>query len=86
MYWKLILSQTSGALELWDKDLVTQKIWPENRNTSQDILLAMESIRKEQGLAWSEVPKFELDLDLSPHATARRIAETFQKIYTTLAV
>jgi hypothetical protein len=82
MYWKLILNQDNGTLELWDDDLVTQRSWEEKRNTSQEILSALKEIQSEQDLSWSDVPEFRLALELSPHATARRIAETFEKTYT----
>ena len=83
MYWKLILNQTSGKLELWNgSECLSVKSWEEKRNTSQDILAALEDIKAEQGIQWSEVTEFRSELDLPPHATARRIAETFQNMYT----
>lgn len=87
MYWKLILSQEKGALELWQEStLLAKHEWQETRNTSQDILKALESIRADQNLSWSQISEFQLELTLSPHATSRRIAETFQKTYTAFAV
>lgn len=87
MYWKLILNQETGALELWQENtLLARREWHENRNTSQEVLRSLEGIRAEQDLVWSQIPEFRLELTLSPHATSRRIAETFQKTYTTFAV
>lgn len=84
MYWKLILTQQQGNIELWnDTECVATRSWTEARNTGQEILSALESIKEEQHLSWSQVPELRLELDLPPHATARRIAETFEKIYTT---
>ena len=83
MYWKLTLDQVRGKLELWNKDTcISARSWEEKRNTSQEILSALEGIKGEQGIEWGEVSKLELVLDLPPHATARRIAETFQNMYT----
>ncbi len=82
MNWKLILNQQAGRLELWnDTECLAVRSWQENRNTSQEILGALQEIRAEKNLAWNQVPEFHLDLDLSPHATSRRIAETFERTY-----
>ena len=84
MYWKIILNQTTGTVELWDAaECVATKSWPENRKTSQEVLGALESIRTEQSLTWSQVGELRLELDLPPHSTARRIAETFENTYNT---
>lgn len=83
MYWKLFLNQNEGRVELWNEDTcLSAKAWAENRNTSQEVLKALESIRVEQNLAWNQVSELRLELDLPPHSTARRIAETFEKTYT----
>lgn len=81
MYWKLILDQNSGTLELWDRELVAKQSWEEKRNTGQDVLVALNQIKEDQSIEWNDVPEFQLDLDLPPHATARRIAETFRNTY-----
>ncbi len=82
MYWKLALNQQAGRLELWNAtECLAVRNWQETRNTSQDILSALQDIRAEKNLAWDQVPEFRLDLDLSPHATSRRIAETFERTY-----
>lgn len=84
MYWKLILNQQSGSVELWNNaQCLATRSWQEERNTSQEVLKALESIRAEQSLAWSQVPELRLELDLPPYSTARRIAETFEKTYNT---
>lgn len=78
------MNHERGSVELWnDTERLASKSWEEKRNTSQDILQALETIRMEKNIAWSDVPKLSLELELSPHATARRIAETFEKTYTT---
>lgn len=84
MYWKIILNQTTGAVELCKDDtILVRREWAEARNTSQEILNALTSIKEEQGIEWAQVSEFKLELDLPPHSTARRIAETFQNTYTT---
>lgn len=84
MYWKVILNQATGAVELCQNELVlSRREWQEARNTSQEILSALQEMKSEQGIEWSDVPELRLELDLPPHATARRIAETFEKMYST---
>jgi hypothetical protein len=84
MYWKIIINQTEGGVELWNEtECIASKDWQENRNTSQEILGALEAIKAEQGIQWSDVPELQLALDLPPHSTARRIAETFENTYNT---
>jgi 8-oxo-dGTP pyrophosphatase MutT (NUDIX family) len=84
MYWKLILSQQEGKLELHDEDSVLAvKGWVEDRHTSEEILTGMKELLQETGLRYADVPELRLELDLPPHATARRIAETIQNVYTT---
>lgn len=84
MFWKLILNQANGKVELWQDDAcVAAREWAEERNTSQEILRALEEIRKEKSLEWNQISEFRLELDLPPHATARRIAETFERTYNT---
>lgn len=86
MYWKLILNQKEGRMELWkddDNECLGVRTWQEERNTSQEILNALQEIKEEKELTWNQVSEFRLELDLPPHATARRIAETFEKTYNT---
>ncbi len=84
MYWKIVLNQTEGKVELWNEtECLATKSWQENRNTSQEVLKVLASIRAEQGLTWGQIPELRLELDLPPHSTARRIAETFENTYNT---
>ena len=83
MQWKLFLNYNEGRIELLkDDEVISYREWKEERNTGQEILNALTSMKEEKALQWSEVPEFQLELELPPHATARRIAETFQKTYT----
>jgi hypothetical protein len=40
----------------------------------------------QEELTYKDVPRLDLELDLPPHATARRIAETLQNVYNTFVV
>lgn len=82
MFWKLILNQQIGRVELCnDERCIASREWTEARNTSQEILKALKEIREEEKLDWGQIPELKLELDLPPHATARRIAETMAKVY-----
>jgi hypothetical protein len=84
MHWKIFLNRETGRVELWRGGVSVKSLeWAEARNTSQEILTAMQRILAEEGIQFRDVPGLELELDLPPSATARRIAETFQNTYTT---
>lgn len=84
MYWKIFLNRDIGRVELWQGETLVKSLeWTEARNTSQEILTAMQQILAKEGIQFSDVPRLKLELDLPPSATARRIAETFQNTYTT---
>lgn len=83
-FFLLKINQERGRLELCQKDKVLGSIeWKEERKTSQEILEGVQRLLQKSGLEAADVPDFRLELDLSPHATARRIAETIQKTYNT---
>lgn len=84
MHWKIFLNRDIGRVELWQGEVLVKSLeWAEARNTSQEILTAMQRILAEEGIQFSDVLGLKLELDLPPSATARRIAETFQNTYTT---
>jgi hypothetical protein len=84
MHWKLTVNKKEGRLELWQEEqVVASKVWLEERDTSRQVLTALEELRQKAGVTWAEVPILELELDLPEHATARRIAQTIQNTYTT---
>jgi hypothetical protein len=87
MHWKLTLTKEEGRVELWQGEVIRAwRNWTENRDTGREILRALESILEEQDMVFGVVPEFQTELDLPPHATARRIAETIQNTYTAFAV
>jgi hypothetical protein len=87
MYWKLILNQESGRVELWnDQGCLATENWQEQRKTSKEIVTAMKELLSQEELTYKDVPRLDLELDLPPHATARRIAETLQNVYNTFVV
>ncbi len=84
MHWNIFLNRDIGRVELWQGEALVKSLeWTEARNTSQEILRAMQQILAEEGMRFGDIPGLELELDLPPSATARRIAETFQNTYTT---
>lgn len=83
-FFLLKINQERGRLELCQVDKILGSIeWKEERKTSQEILEGVQILLQKSGLQAADVPDLRLELDLSPHATARRIAETIQNTYNT---
>jgi hypothetical protein len=80
----LVVNQEVGRVDLCQgKKAVDSVEWVEARKTSEDIFSAMGKLLRGLGLTYQEVPELRLELDLPPHSTARRIAETVQSVYNT---
>ena len=81
-YFILAINKENGHLRLYQGESVIEDVsWAEARQTSEEIFEAAQKILQKTGLSYQDVPELRLDLDLPPHSTARRIAETIQNVY-----